>query len=148
MKVSATIDIQASVEKVFSVFTDLSNLADRVKGILSIELLEGPAQMAVGTQWKETRKFYGKEATEIMWVTELQPLKSYAVEAESHGTQYRSDYTFTETENGTRVSMTFVGKPQTLVAKFFGLLFFFMAGSLRKTLQQDMEDLKRACANV
>ena len=145
MNISATIDIQAPIEKVFTVFSDLSKLEDRVQDIQSIEVLEGPAQMEVGTKWKETRVFFGKEATEIMWVTTLNHLHNYVVEAESNGTKYRSEYVFTETDTGTHVAMTFTGKPQTLVAKLFGLLFYFMAGSLKKTLLQDLADLKTVC---
>lgn len=145
MKISTTIDIQTPIEKVFDVFTDLSNLQERVQDIQSIEVLNKPAQMAVGTKWKETRVMFGKAATEIMWVTELKPQKSYIVEAESHGTHYRSEYTFTETATGTHVELTFVGEPQTLTAKVFGVLFALMAGSLKKTLNQDMTDLKKVC---
>lgn len=145
MEISASIDIQAPIEKVFTVFSDLSKLEDRVQGIQAIEVLEGPLQMEVGTKWKETRIFFGKEATEIMWVTALNPSHNYVVEAESNGTKYRSEYTFTETDTGTQVAMTFSGKPQTFIAKLFGLLFAFMAGSLKKTLIQDLEDLKVVC---
>lgn len=145
MKVSAAIDIQAPIEKVFIVFTDLNTLEDRVQDIQSIEVLNEPAQMAVGTKWKETRVIFGKEATEIMWVTALNSLQNYTVEAESHGTKYRSQYTFIEIPNGTHVEMIFTGEPQTFVAKMLGLLFFFMTSSMKKTLKKDMEDLKKVC---
>ena len=145
MKIDTNITIQAPIETVFTVFTDLSRIEERVAGIQKIEILEGSAQMKVGTKWKETRKMFGKEATETMWVTELASQKSYAVEAESCGTKYRSEYTFTDTEGGTYIEMTFAGTPQTFAAKILSILFCFMAGATKKMLRKDMEDLKGVC---
>jgi len=36
----------------------------------AIEVLEKPDAGFVGFKWKETRKMFGKEATEIMWITD------------------------------------------------------------------------------
>lgn len=145
MKITTEITIKAPTENVFSVFTDLDHATERIKGIESIEVLEGPAQMKVGTKWKEKRTMFGKEATETMWVTALNPSKSYVVEANSHGMKYRSEYTFTSTEGETHVKLTFEGLPQTLKARVLNIIFSFMAGTTQKMLQQDMEDLKKIC---
>ena len=145
MRVAANIQIDAPLETVFKVFTDLDNLEENVEGIMEVEILKQPSQMAVGTKWKETRLFYNKEATEVMWVTELNHNKNYVVEAESGGTHYRSEYTFEQLSDAVRVSVVFVGKPLTLAAKILGVLFFFITKTLEKTLYQDMVDLKRVC---
>lgn len=145
MEIATETHIAAPIEKVFSVFTDLSRATERIRGIQDIEILEGPAQMAVGTKWKEKREMFGKEATETMWVTELNPSKNYVVEAASHNMKYRSEYTFTPSANGTHVALTFKGEPQTLSAKIFNVIFSIMAGSAKKMLHQDMEDLKQVC---
>ena len=145
MKVAAEIDIQAPIEKVFSVFSDLNHTADRIQGIKSVEILSGPAQMAIGTKWKETRVMFGKEATETMWVTELTSPQKYVVEAKSHNMKYRSTYNFTPAADGTQVAMTFEGTPQTMGAKIINTIFSFMAGSTKKMLLQDMQDLKEVC---
>ena len=88
---------------------------------------------------------FGKEADEIMWVTELNQNKNYVVLAESHGTKYRSEYTFEEVEGGVRVVMVFEGVPQTFVARILGAMFFFMKKSMEKMLYQDLLDLKKVC---
>ena len=142
MKIDYTITIHAPKEKVFSVFSDLDGLADRIKGIKSIEVLEGNHQMHVGTKWRETRIMFGKEATEVMWVTEQVQNERYVVEAESHGTHYRSEYVFDEVPNGTQVAMTFEGTPLSFGAKVMSVMFIFFAGATKKLLQQDMADLK------
>lgn len=46
MKISASILIQAPIERVFSVFSDLGKLEERVTDIQKIEVLQEPAQMA------------------------------------------------------------------------------------------------------
>ena len=145
MKIHSHIEINAPIEKVFDVFSDLNSLEDRVTGIQKVEILKGPTQMAVGTKWKETRVFMGKEATETMWVTELTRLGNYVVEAESHGTKYRSEYLFEQTANGTKVTVIFEATPMTFKAKLAYAISFLFAGKLKKLLYQDMVDLKKVC---
>lgn len=144
MKISTSISIKSPIENVFDTFSDLDSIKNYVDGIQSLEVLEGPAKMQVGTKWRETRVMFGKEATEVMWVTELTPNASYVVEAESHGTHYRSEYRFSTAGEETTVEMTFGGQPLTLMSKILGtLLFPLFAGSTKKALMKDMEDLKR-----
>ena len=143
MKIKTAIQINAPRSDVFNAFSDLNGIESVIDGIQSIEVLEGPAQMAVGTKWKETRVMFGKEATEVMWVTELDKDERYVVEAESHGTHYRSEYTFTDSKEGTDVTMTFEGKPLSLFSKIMSVMFIFFVGATKKALKQDMENLKQ-----
>ncbi|MGI9263993.1 MAG: SRPBCC family protein, partial [Gammaproteobacteria bacterium] len=69
MKVSTSIDIASPAENVWAVITDIENCVGRISSILDIEVLEKPETGFVGFKWKETRKMFGKEATEVMWVT-------------------------------------------------------------------------------
>lgn len=57
MKIADLITINAPIEKVFDVFTDLEKAPERVKGIAKLEILEGPLRIQVGTKWRETRVF-------------------------------------------------------------------------------------------
>ena len=145
MKISSTVTINASISEVFNVFTDLSKALERISGISKLEILEGPAQMAIGTKWKETRTVFGKEATETMWVTELTKDASYSVDAESHGTKYSSTFTFSSLDGGTEVTWVFSGIPQTFGAKAMSLLAFMFKGATQKMLEADLQDLKKAC---
>lgn len=142
MKIGAQVTIQASMEDVFNAFSDLEHATERIEGIKKIEIIDPPAQMRLGTRWRETRVMFGKEATEVMWVTEFNSNRNYVVEAESHGTHYRSEYMFEEKGDGVLVKMTFEGTPLSLPAKLMGLLFIFFAKSTKKLLEQDMQDLK------
>ena len=142
MKINAQVTIRAELKDVFEAFSDLEKVEERISGIKKIEILNASAQMQVGTKWRETRVIFGKEATEEMWVTELMKNKSYVVEAESHGTHYRSTYTFKEAEDGILVKMIFEGTPLTFTSKLMSVMMIFFAGSTRKLLEKDMKDLK------
>jgi len=101
--------------------------------------------MAIGTKWRETREMMGKDSTEVMWVSELTKDTSYTVDAQSHGTKYRSIFTFEESGNATHVRWVFEGIPQTFFAKLMNITSIIFAGSLRKMLTKDLEELKTTC---
>ncbi|MEL7485039.1 MAG: SRPBCC family protein, partial [Planctomycetota bacterium] len=64
--------VNASIEDVFAVASDIANAAERIGGIDSVEMLtEGPVGM--GTKWRETRTMFGKQADETMWITAWEP---------------------------------------------------------------------------
>lgn len=137
--------INADRQRVFEVFCDLDNAAANISAITKIEVLAGPAQLNVGTRWRETRTMFGKEATEEMSVTAYEQDVSYVAEAESRGAHYRSEYRFTPEGTGTRVDLTFDGAPLTLGARVAGVIGALFAGAAKKALHQDLVDLKRVC---
>jgi len=141
IKVSQTID--APPETVFFHCSDIPHAADRVSSIERIEMLSaGP--VGAGTRWKETRRMFGKEATEEMGVTEFDPPRSYTVESDSCGTHYKSVLRFVPEGSGTRVEMEFTGRPQTVMAKLSSPLAGLMSGTIKKALQRDLDELKQA----
>jgi len=145
MEVTSTIEINAPRARVFDVFNDYEHLADRIAGITkAVVHTDAPAH--AGTSWTETRKMFGKEASETMTIGEFNPPASHSVLAQSHGTQYVTYFDFEETDTGTRVTMRFTGTPQSFMGKIMGKL---MNGMMRKTmlkmLDADMQDLKAFC---
>ena len=144
MTITSEIQIQASREKVFTGFTDFPSMEERIAGITKMEFLEKEGRAEVGMKWRETRVMFGKEATEVMWITALTANESYVVEAESHGMHYRSTYTFTEAEGGTNVSLEFSGEPQTFMARVMATLMFpFFKSATKQAFTKDLEDLKK-----
>lgn len=148
MKIQSTITINADVSTVFDVFTDLTKTTEYISGITGLEVLEGPARLTVGTKWKETRKIFGKEATETMWVTAIAKNKSYTVEAQSNGTKYISVFTFEAVDGRTHVTWVFEGIALSFAAKLMSCMGFLFAGSMKKMLAKDLEDLKLACEGM
>lgn len=145
MKITDTVSIHAEPARVFEVFCDLEGAAANIDAIAKVEILAGPSRLNVGTKWRETRKLFGKEATEEMWVTAYDQDASYVVEAESRGAHYRSEYLFAAEGMGTRVTMTFEGIPISLVARLAAPIGLLFLGATKKALHQDLEQLKSVC---
>lgn len=141
MNIQLSVQVNAPVERVFAIFSDVQKSEEWVKGITKLEMLSDVTS-GVGTRWRETRIMFGKEATEEMEISAYEPNKSYEVTAENMGMNYHTLFTFTPSGDGTRVEMVFTGTPTTLTARLMGLLMVFFVGATRKALQEDMEQLK------
>lgn len=138
-------DVAAPPERVWAVITDLDRSPDTISGILKLERLEGGAGFGVGTKWRETRIMFGREATEVMEVTAVDPGRSYVVEADGRGAHYRSTITVEPAEGGSRLSMTFGGEPTGVVGKVLAATVgWLFQGPTRKALQKDLEDIAAA----
>ena len=143
--ISVSREINASPDRVFEVFADLHKAPERVKGIKSLEVLtDGP--ISNGTRFRETRVMFGKEATEEMEFTAFEPGRRYVVSADSHGSKYRTEYTFDSVEGGagaqTRVTLHFEATPYSFLAKMMTPMAKMMTKSVAKLCLQDMDDLK------
>jgi hypothetical protein len=115
----------------------------RISSIIAIEVLEKPKTGFVGFKWKETRKMFGKEATEIMWVTDSVENEYYSTRAESHGSVYVSRLSLTESAGVTTLTMSFSGEAQSLVARVLSALMgFLIKSSMKKELHKDLVDIK------
>lgn len=144
MKVSASIEINVSKEKLWEVVTDYSKWKSFITSILDVEVLEEAVDSFKGFKWKETRMMFGKEATEVMWVTDFEVNSYYKTRAESHGSVYES--TVEIKENGATCILTqgFEGFPQKIMGKIMmGLMGSMMNKSTEKALYKDLEDIKK-----
>lgn len=136
--------IAAPRERVWDVLTDLDRSPEVVRAIQSIERVRGEG-FDVGTRWRETRTHMGREVTEEMEVTALDPGERYVIEADGAGTHYRSEFVLEGDGGGTEVTMTFASEPGGTLARVMdvvvGRLF---AGATRKALEADLEDVAHA----
>lgn len=141
-------DVNAPLEQVFKVYTELDKAVERIPGITALEVLsEGP--FGEGTRWRETRVIMKKEATEEMWVTGFDPPNSYTVLAESHGMHYSTLFQFTSEGAGTRVTWAFSGTALTLGAKIMAPIFnVLMKGTMTKCMLEDLEALRDVCESA
>lgn len=146
--VEVSVDIAAPVDVVWGIITDLDGAPEVMSGILAIERLGGPDGYAVGTRWRETRKMFGKEATEEMEVATVDAPRSTTVVAHSHGADYESGFNVEQTPSGSRLTMDFTGSPSA-DASGFSRLMAKMTASLgasatRKAMQTDLDEIKAA----
>ncbi|TCS35673.1 SRPBCC family protein [Reinekea marinisedimentorum] len=142
MKIQAQCQINAPKDEVFKAFSDLSNLEHNVQAITKVEILTSAEEIGVGTKFKETRVMFGKEASEVMEITGFSPSDHIREEAHSNGMHYISDWRFSEDNGQTKVTIDFSGQANSFFAKVTSALFFFMAGSMKKAFEKDMNDLK------
>lgn len=143
MEFKTEIQINANKEKVWSVMSDIENAKDNIDAIQSIEILEKPTDGMVGLKWKETRTLFGKEATEVMWITEAAENQYYQTRAESHGAIYISRLWIEDNEQGSRLNMSFNGTPVTFGAKLMSAVMGWMfKNATVKALKKDLENIK------
>lgn len=140
--------VEASPDRVWEVLTNLDGAAETLTGVVSVQrMTDGP--YAVGTRWRETRKMFGRESTEEMWVAESDPWRRSLVRAESGGADYVTEFTLTPLDNAARTElvvrfgaqMTSPSTLQKLGMKVFGGL---AEKASRKALEQDLTDIAAA----
>ncbi|WP_280356570.1 SRPBCC family protein [Nocardia otitidiscaviarum] len=142
--ISVTREIAAPPERVWAVVTDIDRAAEVMQGIDKVERVGGGTGFEVGTAWRETRTMFGRQSTETMAVTAIEPGRSYTVEADSHGTHVTSVITVTAQGDGTLLAMTFGGEARGLAGKLAGVLGKLFEGATRKLVQRDLDDIAAA----
>jgi carbon monoxide dehydrogenase subunit G len=148
--VPGPIDIHQAVaapdDVVWQMITDIAQFAQTVSGIESVQRLDDGEEFGVGTRWRETRTMFGRSASEVMTVTELQPGRSYTTEA-THGKVRYTSVMSVEPSGDTScvLSMHFDAEVTGLLNKTLGAVVGrLMEGSTRKLMQQDLADIARA----
>jgi carbon monoxide dehydrogenase subunit G len=136
--------VQAPVERVWEVLTDLAQAEQTLSGVEKVEpLTEGPYR--VGTRWRETRRMFGKEATEEMQVTAVEAPTRTVLEADSSGVHYVTEFTLTpSTAGATRLAMSFTaaqGQATFLHRALWSLFGGLGAKATGKVMAQDLQDI-------
>ena len=81
MNVEVQTLINAPRDRVWKIISDIDKSVDVISGIEKIEVLENPDAGLVGFKWRETRTMFGKQATEVMWITEAEENAYYQTRA-------------------------------------------------------------------
>lgn len=134
--------IAAGQRRVWEALTDLQGMERVLSGVSKVEILTDGA-FDVGTRWRETRRMFGKDATEEMWVTASEPPERYVVEAQSRGTRYVSEWLLrADGPSATTVRMTFSaeapGGVMGLLAKILGGVG---ARAVSRAIAKDLDDV-------
>ena len=143
MKLSVDIEIAKPKEPIWSAITDIENCSNVISSIIDLQILNQPCDGLVGLKWKETRLMFGKEASEIMWITDSVVNEYYCTRAESHGSVYITTLSLSETERKTLLTISFTAEAQSLIIKFVSACMgIFITGSMKKAFRKDLEDIK------
>jgi len=139
--------IDAPLDRVFEVFTDLPGAPGRVSAIMKLEVLtDGPIGM--GTRFRETRVMFKKEATETMEFIDFDPPRSYTVEANSCGCHYETSFRFEPHDGGTKVTAVFSWQARSFMAKLMSPLGKLMGSMCIKAFNKDLGELKAHCEQL
>lgn len=143
MQLSNSIEISKPASTVWAEVTDKANSENYLSSVLNIEVLNQPENGFIGFKWIETRDFMGKEASETMWITESRVDEYFVSRAESNGSIYTSRVDLEESNGTTKLTMSFLAEPQTLLAKTLTFLFKPMiVKSLRQEMAKDLKEIK------
>ena len=139
-----TKQVDAPVETVFDIASDLERLPEVIEGITKMEVVtEGP--VGVGTRFRETRVMMKREHTEEMEITRFDRPGGYRSVAHNCGCRYDTDFLFTDDgKGGCQIEMRFEATPLRLVARLMGFLMGFMMNSCKKLTEKDLDDIKAA----
>jgi hypothetical protein len=129
------------VERVCEVLTDVAHADQTLSGVELIT--EGPYR--VGTRWRETRRMFGKEATEQMQVTVAEAPTRTVIEADSSGVHYVTEFTLTPSSaDATRLAMSFTtvqGQANLLHKALWRLFGRLGAKASEKVMAKDLQDI-------
>jgi uncharacterized protein YndB with AHSA1/START domain len=141
-EMSISREVNAPPSRVFAVASDLRNAPQFMRAITKLEVLtDGPVR--AGTRFRETRKMFGREATEEMEIVAIDPPRSYTIACDNHGCRYRTEMRIEPKGRGSEISMHFRAEPLTFIAKAIGYLMKPLAKKMMKECGKDLEDIAK-----
>jgi hypothetical protein len=144
MNLSVSIIIEKPKHQVWQAITAIDTCDAMINGIIALEVLEKPESGLVGLKWQETRKMFGKEATETMWITEAEELTYYKTRAENCGAIYITKLSVETVGENTLLTMDFSGTSDSFFVRLMSsMMGLFMKKSMTKMLQDDLNDIKQ-----
>jgi carbon monoxide dehydrogenase subunit G len=135
--------VEAPVEQVFKVFTDIEHGPEHVSGIKKVEMLT-PGVVHLGSRWRETREVLGRDDSAEMEITAFERNKTYTITHHKAGVRVDTTFYFEPEGTGTKVSVEFDldggGVPPGLLAP----LGWAIEGKVQRVLSHDLADLKQS----
>jgi carbon monoxide dehydrogenase subunit G len=143
IRFEATEVVDAPPERIFDALLDLDSAHRWMPGLVRMEPLSG-GPLAVGSEWRETRKMFGREASEQFRLTAMERPRILEMKVDgTKGSSGRGEFVFRfriePVEKGTEVRLSGEIEGLSGVASFFGKLF---VGTYRKACAKDLVALK------
>ena len=148
--VAVTRLVEAPVDEVWRVFTDLPRRCEWLSTVIEVELMT-PGPFGRGTVWRETRTMADDaEITEEFRVRDCVVPERFVVESPGIGADYRMTYTFVPVtegrhRGGTMVTVVQDGTPTAPAGRFLAFVFGGLAArTVEGALRRDLDDLAAA----
>lgn len=143
MNITVNVEIKSSKSKVWTAITDIDNCIDMISGIIDLKVIHKPEKGLIGLKWTETRKMFGKEVTETMWITDCKTNEFYCTRAENCGAIYSTKIMVTETDNKTQLTMNFSDSSDSFFVRMMSaIMSLFIKKSMIKMLEKDLSEIK------
>ncbi|WP_084039528.1 SRPBCC family protein [Demequina sp. NBRC 110053] len=139
-------EILAEPAAVWRIITDLDRASTVMTNIVKVERLEGSGY-EVGVRWRETRRIFGKEETEEMWVAAVDEPRTTTVAARSGSTSYTTVFRCEPSSLGTTLHVDFAAADSGQgVGKRLAWAVLGRVGmkATEKALVQDLDDIAKA----
>ncbi len=137
--------IAAPAQECYALFSDLDRMPEISSEIVALTRTNDKG-FEPGLTFSCSRVMMGKTCTESMVVEAVEPGRAYTLGCESCGAKWLSTYTFEpEGAGSTRVRLVMTCKAMTLYAKLFMPLTFLFAGTMKKLINKELDELKAAC---
>jgi uncharacterized protein YndB with AHSA1/START domain len=139
---STAVYIESPPAVVFEALGNLEAAAKWMPGLVGIEKLT-PGPLGPGSEFRETRKLFGKESTEHFRVTRFErPSRIDMVVDGSKGSSRRGEYLFVHELVPERTGTTLELTGEIRMPGVWGLLSRMMVGTFKKAVHKDLEALK------
>lgn len=138
--ITLTRRVNAPIDRVFAVLTELERAPERISSIKRLEIIT-PGPVGRGTKFRETRMMFGKEATETMEITDVQPGKSMTISAGSCGAVFTTTFQLSREGSGTLIEQVTSCTPVSLFAKLMTPISMLMMKPMKKMMQRDLDDI-------
>ena len=133
--------IEAPADRVFAAVSDLAGAPKRIRGIRRVEIVT-PGPLRVGSRFRSTRAMMGRESTEEMAVTSLEPGRRFGFGGESCGCSIECTYLVTPAGAATDLEMRIDWRPLTAFARVLAFLTKPLMSLCMKATERDLDDLK------
>ena len=147
MIVNAQVTINGPRVATWAAISDIENSQNSIRGIEKVEVVEKPANGLVGLKWRETRMLFGKPATVEKWITDSVENEFYKTRAEDSGFVFITTRSITETSGGVTLSESHESKPQSILKKLQVPMLLLFRGVIKKSILEDLNDIKVAVEN-
>lgn len=140
---NSTIQINASLEKVFNTISKPGEFSNAIPHILEVEFLSDIRE-GVGTKFKETRLMNKRKASTILEVTEFTNNESIRLVSKAGGTTWDSLFQVKPEDDHVTLSLEMKAIPHNIFARMMNR---FIKGMLEKALNDDLKSVKGYCEN-
>jgi len=147
MTVEAQITITKDKTAIWRAITNIRDAAEIISGIEKIEILNEPTNGIVGLKWRETRMYFGKPAAIDKWITDAVENEFYKTRAEMDGFIFSTVMTLSQIDDNIILTSSHETRSQGIIAKIKSLPMIFFRSMLKKTILQDLNDIKTAVEN-